>query len=129
MLGVKEFHSISGEFRDPVNWGISPTCGDSRAYMCDPRSLDKASDLDIRRSVLLNDHIVAIEGFLGSNNPVTVYGITEQLISDPRFKEHILPGDIAGMERIRQAFKNEPIQPRLEKMDLNRMVDFEQPPK
>lgn len=130
LLKIKEFHSIYGEFRDPSNWGITDTCGDSRGWRCDPRSLNKKpSDLDIWRSVVLNEHKEAIEGFLGSNNPVRMFASTVQFASDPRFKEHIQPGDIAGMERIKEALKNAPIQPRTEKIDVDSMAVFDWPKK
>jgi hypothetical protein len=122
LLAIKEFHSIYGDFRDPANWGITDACGESRGWRSDYKSLKKASDLDIWRSVLLNDHISALRGFLGSNNPVQKFASTVQFSSDDRFKEYIQPGDVAGMERIRQALKDAPIQPRLDKIDVDSMA-------
>lgn len=131
MLRIKEFYSIYGDFKDPTNWGISPTIGDSRGWRADPKSLQKASDLDISRSLLLNDHIIAIRGFFGSNNPVTQYASTVQFAENPNFKEFVTPGHIAGMERIEQALKNSPtpVPPRLERIDLDQMAVFDWPKK
>jgi hypothetical protein len=133
LLAVKEFHSIYGEFRDPTNWGITEVCGDSRRYRCDPRSLSPAADIDILRSLFLSDHLEKLDGFMGSNNPVTQYALIEQLAADSRYSEHVTPEDRAGMDRIRRALKNVPnytaqqLSPK--KIDLNYMVDFEQPQK
>lgn len=122
MLAISEFYSIYGDFEDPDNWGLSPTCGDSKGWRADPRSLKKASDLDILRSVMLNDHLIALRGFLGSNNPVAHYASTVQFAGLPQFKEYVTEGHKAGMERIRQALKDAPIQPRMERIDVDSMA-------
>lgn len=133
MLSIKEFHSIYGNFRDPTNWEITETCGDSRHYRVDPRTLKKASDLDILRSVFLSEHLENLEGFLGCSNPIGQYALTEQIAADPRFSDYITDGDRAGLGRVRQAQKNTPDyleqQPNPKKIDLNCVVDFDQPPK
>jgi hypothetical protein len=131
MLAIKEFRSIYGDFRAPANWGATDTCGDSRPYRCDPKSLQPAKDIDISRSLALAAHIEKLQGFLGANNPITQYALTEQLVADPRFDTHITEGDRAGLARVRQAIERCPAgyttSPK--KIDLNQMVNIEQPPK
>jgi hypothetical protein len=134
MLSIKEFHSIYGDFPDQANWGITDTCGDSRHYRVDPKSLKKTSDLDILRSLFLSDHLEKLHGFLGCNNPVEQFALTKQLEAKPGFQEYVTEGVRAGLDRVQQALKNIPDylaqqRPNPKKIDLNYMVDIEQPKK
>ncbi|NPV62822.1 MAG: hypothetical protein HPY61_09375 [Methanotrichaceae archaeon] len=125
MLYIKEFHSIYGEFRDPNHWGVTETCGDSRSYRVDTRSLQSASDLDIARSEFLSEHVENIEGFLGSNNPVRQYSLTKQLADNPQFCDHLTDGDRAGLERVEEALDKSlypKIRPDSKKIDLSYCV-------
>jgi hypothetical protein len=127
LLGIKEFHSIYGKFRDPANWGVTDICGDTKRYRVDSRVLPKASDLDILRSLSLKDHLDKLDCFLGSDNPVGQFALTEQLDADPKFRHLIKDEDRAALDRVRQAQKNNPdylATTELKKIDLNYMVEL-----